>query len=316
MCYTCFGINLLYSAQLYSAQGTRLEREDRVRAEQKAKVARERAEKKKQASKASKSKDSAKTKTPKQVKSSDSSLVDLTPLVPLQDEQVEPIDHVSQEDSATASSREASASESEHAIGPLADQVSDESEPELPAFLPDWILEDFDRSKKESQVGRRPKPKDKKEPEDKQPELKVRALRSASARSAATKVLSLPGYGEIHYYHGTASMTAFCHCHVGDCRKSRSTRAYAGSSGVAGPSGVRAGQGRPIGMLAAWLRCSKKHKSQESHSDRSVTNFLDHSERVTARQWLMTHAGAQDFVAASERPLNDTDVRDEPLFIS
>ena len=316
-------------------QGKALERVDRAKAEQKAK---ERAQKKKTAHAANAaSKSAARSKdggqrvrrSDREVSSLESlkDLTDLTPLVASQNASVDAVVGASvglgiSDSEPESQAGSASTLDSDEQGVVALDQLSEESEPELPAFLPDWILEEFDQSKKESHVGvvprknkQHPKPPPQKETENQSREVKARSARTSVVRSAATKVIVLPGFGEIHYYHGSASMTAFCHFHSGDCRKSRSTRAFAGSSGISGPSGVRAGQGRPLGMLAAWLRCAQDHTDQASHCDRIVTNLLNHSERKEARTWLMTHAGAED-MANSERPKNATDNDEEPLYIA
>ena len=79
---------------------------------------------------------------------------------------------------------------------------------------------------------------------------------SASAipaqRDMNSDILVIPDFGELRYNAETKNITAFCKVHRNtDCRKSRTC---IGSSARA-----RAGRGRPIGLLTAWVLKPDSH---------------------------------------------------------
>ena len=70
------------------------------------------------------------------------------------------------------------------------------------------------------------------------------------------------------------------------------------------------GQGRPIGALACWLRNARMFETKEEHMLDPVRTRRERSE---ARQWFLSHSGAERFSAEHERPLRDGEVDPEPL---
>lgn len=131
-----------------------------------------------------------------------------------------------------------------------------------PAEL-DQLLEEIDRKSEEG--SRAPPPpvppvaveefEERAAPEPQPAEQKDRrARRMAGPRSTENRdLLHLPGLGELRYYYATGQLTAVCHQHGPDCRKSATTD----------PKGR--GSGRPFGMLVAWLERQAEYDSRTAH---------------------------------------------------
>ena len=85
---------------------------------------------------------------------------------------------------------------------------------------------------------------------------RVRGPGPADSRQSAD-VLSVPGCGELRYHSTTRNVVAFCAAHRDrDCRRSRTVV----------PNARRAGQGRPIGLLVAWLQDPDSHEGPNSRT--------------------------------------------------
>ncbi|CAE7264368.1 unnamed protein product, partial [Symbiodinium microadriaticum] len=113
-----------------------------------------------------------------------------------------------------------------------------------------------------------------------------------TAPTAAAQVLVLPDdVGELHYYQTNNSVVAFCRKHSGDCRRTRTLNEFH-------RAGQRQGQGRPLGMLCAWLSYECEDKS--SHMMLG-THRLSRELRQEARRRMLEIDGGPDF-AQLERP--------------
>ena len=66
--------------------------------------------------------------------------------------------------------------------------------------------------------------------------------------------VNLPG-GSITWYRYSSDFVVVCRMHAGQCRKHKSSRAYA----------RRPAQGRPLGWMAAWLELHAEHPTAEEH---------------------------------------------------
>ena len=127
-----------------------------------------------------------------------------------------------------------------------------------------------------------------------------RAAREGPAQD--TIRVDLPhGDGSLVFYHGTNALQAHCKWPShGDCRKQRTI-----------VPGRRAGQGRPLGYLTAWLLDAHKHETQNEHNHRSVVTL---EERQNARALLAGLPGSDDLFE-KERPRADGEP-DEPIRFS
>lgn len=67
-------------------------------------------------------------------------------------------------------------------------------------------------------------------------------------------------------------------------------------------------QGRPLGLLAAWLEKADEYKTASEHSSDCRPSL---EERQAARRRLMEKEGAQQFSSQYERPKKE-DEDDEP----
>ena len=127
----------------------------------------------------------------------------------------------------------------------------------------------------------------------------------AGARPApkpATYIFQFMGYGSITVYNRTQRMVATCNvpAHGHRCFKIALTREHA-TDIVKYPA-----QGRPIGMLAAWLMFG--HKNHPKKGDEDV---YSHADRVRARLVFEASPGA-DLIFEEERALRPGEPR-EPL---
>ena len=113
---------------------------------------------------------------------------------------------------------------------------------------------------------------------------------STTSRQMNPEQIVVPNYGSLRFYPKTKHITAHCDIHRHDldvdCRKNRTVMESTARS--------RAGQGRPIGLLTAWLM------DPDSHS--CVTGALarqgvpSHDKRVAGRRHFLQIPGADQFV--------------------
>lgn len=99
-------------------------------------------------------------------------------------------------------------------------------------------------------------------------------------------------------------MVAFCLYHSGHCRRTRTTKA----SELRG----KAGQGRPIGTLMAWLEQGSQFETAQAHSANCRPKYDD---RKRARERFCALTGGKDWAASYERPLREGEGQ-EPTSIS
>ena len=129
-----------------------------------------------------------------------------------------------------------------------------------------------------------------------EPQPKARAApeppRQAIARPSGTsrsnenrEVFAVPPYGELHYYHLTGQMVAFCHLrnstHADNCRKQMTT------------CPVREGaSGRPIGALVSWLKLADQHKTRTEHVHCAIPTL---AQRQDGRRLFESLPGHESF---------------------
>ncbi|CAE7038707.1 unnamed protein product [Symbiodinium sp. CCMP2592] len=94
--------------------------------------------------------------------------------------------------------------------------------------------------------------------------------------------VEVPGYGRLRYYkhREQKQIIAVCGFHK-DCRVMRSlTR----NPNAKQPDTALFGQGRPLGLVIAWLKCQHEHTSQQEH----IHSFhVDFQARQDARVWFL-----------------------------
>ena len=138
------------------------------------------------------------------------------------------------------------------------------------------------------------------------PEAEERRIKKPSAgpvsRSTVNReVFAFPDGSEIHYYHLTGNMVAFCRhrndIHAQGCRKSATTQPK------------RKGTGRPLGMLTAWLKSCDDHPNRQSHVHCCMPSF---SDRVAGREFFQSLPNSDSFSRFEAAKPRDTDP-DEPL---
>jgi hypothetical protein len=119
-------------------------------------------------------------------------------------------------------------------------------------------------------------------------------------------VFEVPGLGTLRFNVMNRTICAHCTCpnHFPDCRKQRTVCATRTAAAA------RAGQGRPIGLLAAWLHDSHAHATNTLHSKAPIATF---EARAAARELFNALPGASEF-AFYERPRSPAE-GDEPLQI-
>ncbi|CAE7297145.1 unnamed protein product [Symbiodinium sp. CCMP2592] len=130
--------------------------------------------------------------------------------------------------------------------------------------------------------------------------------RRTGPREVAPDKIVIPDFGEMHFYEKSQTIQCFCRVHAAaDCRKSRTVK---GSETLS-----RVGQGRPIGLLAAWLYDHENHDcvSEPKRSRNFVHPF---KERLAAREKFDRLPGASAF-ALHERAQAPDETSPEPLTI-
>lgn len=118
--------------------------------------------------------------------------------------------------------------------------------------------------------------------------------------------VAIPGFGEIKFFKKQQTMTAFCSAHKGasglECRRSRTTKGPAANATL-----TRAGQGRPVGALVAWL------KDAENHDTLSKCYVHPLKARQEARRYFATLPNSHTFFAHERAKAEGEE--DEPLRI-
>ncbi len=97
-------------------------------------------------------------------------------------------------------------------------------------------------------------------------------------------VFEVSSFGELHYYHTSEQMVAFCalrSCSHPGCRKQMTTNPK-----------KKGASGRPIGALVAWLQMGHEHETKLSHLRSCIPTY---QERVEARKLFESLPGADSF---------------------
>ena len=112
--------------------------------------------------------------------------------------------------------------------------------------------------------------------------------------------------GELVWNDAKTSLNAHCsnaaHCTTSHCHTDRVLT-----------DGRRAGQGRPVGFLLAWLFEHAEHATKNLHQDlkKTLGQAAGWQKRRDARAWARAQGGTCDELFGIERPRHDGEP-DEP----
>ena len=146
---------------------------------------------------------------------------------------------------------------------------------------------------------------------DAAPEAAIVAVEAAEPvridREVAELRIDVPG-GYLKYHRKTQQIVAHCQRH-GD-RMCRLTRTVKGAGGRA-----RAGQGRPLGLLCAWLQAGDKAEldSSEEHKQFSTISPISVEERMIARAEFTALPGHEQWLAIERPPRDEEDLEPEAI---
>ena len=111
------------------------------------------------------------------------------------------------------------------------------------------------------------------------------AAAKAATRDAAELVVQLPS-GDIRYYRKGNHFVATCRC-----EKHQDQDVSCSRKRTANPPRNRSGQGRPLGLLAAWLEAGPQLDSQAAHVH--MQEDISFEQRKAARARLLALPNAQ-----------------------
>ena len=113
-------------------------------------------------------------------------------------------------------------------------------------------------------------------------------------------------FRSIRYNIPTKNFLAVCGnpAHGSDCKRSRTSKAEARMLG-------NLGQGRPCGLLAAWLKLAYQHESADSHKE--AISFISLEDRRKARSEFQQEARAHEMLGRERE--KQADEPEEPTYI-
>ncbi|CAE7215305.1 unnamed protein product [Symbiodinium sp. CCMP2592] len=136
------------------------------------------------------------------------------------------------------------------------------------------------------------------------------AAGKARREGQATDKVSFLLYGDIRFNHEENHLMAVCAVHE-DCRKARTCNAALAAHLVA----RNPFQGRPLGLLTAWLKLGSKFKTAAEHKGASAMKSISFQDRQQARSEFLSKPGARE-LASNERARLSYEDDDEPSEIS
>lgn len=123
---------------------------------------------------------------------------------------------------------------------------------------------------------------------------KKKAGRKPLAAPRAPRIVDqrfdITNLGSIRYNMRSSTLVAFCPFHSDNCRRTRTCKS----------STRNKDQGRPLGVLMAWLQAGPDFENQQTHSSECRPSF---EARVSARADFVALDGGQDFSDSYERPV-------------
>ena len=114
--------------------------------------------------------------------------------------------------------------------------------------------------------------------------------RRAGMRMHDEVIVALPNGSSLHYYPRNPQLCAICRAHAGECRRWRSMK-----------RGPRT-DGRPVGLLVAWLLAANKYKTAGDHGHRTSMNIIGPIACDEARDFFGSLQGAES-ILRHEAPL-------------
>jgi hypothetical protein len=107
-----------------------------------------------------------------------------------------------------------------------------------------------------------------------------------------------------HLAHGSIRLYEKLNCFVAECTYPGHGRCRLTRKSTAHCNPSRYAQGRPLGLLAAWLKAAPSYTSQAEHSNPFVACSFTFAERVSSRGELSAQPGYAA-LAMCERPSRD-----------
>ncbi|CAE7197677.1 unnamed protein product [Symbiodinium sp. CCMP2592] len=114
----------------------------------------------------------------------------------------------------------------------------------------------------------------------------------------ATDKVSFLLYGDIRFNHEENHLMAVCAVHE-DCRKARTCNAATAAHLVA----RNPFQGRPLGLLSAWLKLGSKFKTAAEHKAASTMKSISFQDRQQARSEFLSKPGFSGFNEMDSKPI-------------
>ena len=132
------------------------------------------------------------------------------------------------------------------------------------------------------------------------------AAGKARKEGQATDKVSFLLYGDLRFNHEENHLMAVCAVHD-DCRKARTCNAATAAHLVS----RNPFQGRPLGLLTAWLKLGSKFKTAQEHKAASVMKAISFQDRKQARSEFLRSPAAKE-LASHERARLSYESDDEP----
>ena len=137
-------------------------------------------------------------------------------------------------------------------------------------------------------------------------------VRAPCREAHATTLVVFREYGDIRYNAEAGHIVAICnnpnHGAHGDCRKIRTVKGPVGRTALFNPH-----QGRPLGLLSAWLKVGSVYETAEDHKSGRVLTGLTREQRARARSEFMQESDSA-LISQFERACVG-DEPEEPDFI-
>lgn len=121
--------------------------------------------------------------------------------------------------------------------------------------------------------------------------------------------MDIDGKGDLRYNKAASHFTAYSKIpgHGHDCRRSRTSTSPKGRSAGNNPF-----QGRPVGLLAAWIRSGDQYETASAH--KQGLNNITYELRVAARAHVETLPGSADLLS-QERTRFPGEILEPPVIL-
>lgn len=121
--------------------------------------------------------------------------------------------------------------------------------------------------------------------------------------------MDIDGKGDLRYNKAASNFTAYCKIpgHGHDCRRSRTSTSPKGRAAGNNPF-----QGRPVGLLAAWIQSGDQYETASAH--KQGLNNITYELRVAARAHVETLPGSADLLS-QERTRFPGEILEPPVIL-